>query len=160
MDEVTEKSISDLPEEQQHPEGPVKPTGRPRWNPTPEDRLKISRMAALGIPHYQIAIVFGIGVKKLRRNCKAELSESAIYANLQVTETLHKMATSGTNTAASIFWAQTRCGFRPGLPALSDTGAPTKTPPPPPAPAVTPASPAPAPPDCIVFKNSKGERIG
>ena len=122
MDEVIEQTTSDSPEQQQ-PTRP-KPIGRPKWEPTAEDRLKISRMASLGIPYYQIAIIFGVGVKKLRGACRTELSQAAIYANLQVTETLHKMATSGTNTAASIFWAKTRCGFRTGLPALSDTGAP------------------------------------
>ena len=158
MDEVLEPNISDS--QQPQSETKSKPIGRPKRELSAEDRLKVSRMAAVGIPNYQIAFVMGMGVKKLRGACQKELKESAVEANYKVAETLYQMASSGTNTAASIFWAKTRCGFRTGLPALSDTGAPTKQPTPPPAPAAKQPSPAAVPPDSIVFTNSKGERIG
>ncbi len=69
-------------------------------------------MASMGIPQYQIALVQDISEKTLRGKYREELSKGAVEANLRVTETLFQMATSGTNAAASIFWAKTRCGFK------------------------------------------------
>ncbi len=70
-------------------------------------------MASMGLLQTQIATVFGISDKTLRKYFRDELRAAAIEANFQVIQTLFQMATSGKNTAASIFWAKTRCGFRP-----------------------------------------------
>jgi len=76
----------------------------------------------MGLTQEQIAKVFGISPKTLRKHYRQELDASAIEANFQVTETLFTMATSGKNTAATIFWAKTRCGLRttdpPSKPAV------------------------------------------
>jgi hypothetical protein len=101
--------------------------GRPRHEPTPADRAKVERMHGMGIPQYQIATIFSISVKTLRRRYRKELSQSAVTANLKVIETLYKMATSGDNAAASIFWARTRCGFACSPAALSASGEPNAT---------------------------------
>jgi hypothetical protein len=93
----------------------LKVIGRPAFHPTDEDRTKVARMSRLGIPQTQIAIVFGISSKTLRKHFRKELN-AAVEANLKVVTTLYNMATSGKNTAASIFWAKTRCGFRYGGP--------------------------------------------
>jgi hypothetical protein len=91
----------------------LKLVGRPPFHPTDEDRTKIARMCRLGIPQKQIAIVFGIDPKTLRKHCRQELKD-AVLANPRVANTLFKMATSGRNVDATIFWAQTRCGFTYG----------------------------------------------
>jgi DNA-binding XRE family transcriptional regulator len=111
--------------------------GRLPFNPTDDDRTKVSRMSSMGVTQEQIAKVFGISPKTLRKHYRQELDASAIEANFQVAETLFKMATSGTNTAASIFWVKTRCSPRPD---------------PPPEPSV------PTPPGSIVILPTEGAR--
>lgn len=101
----------------------MKKLGRPPYEPTPEDRLKVSRMANMGIPQTDIAKVFGLAPKTLRKHFRKELTASGIEATFHVIETLYKMATSGKNTAASIFWAKSRAGFR------TTTPTPTERPP-------------------------------
>jgi hypothetical protein len=93
----------------------LKLVGHPHFHPTDEDRTKIARMSRLGIPQTQIAIVFGIDPKTLRKHCRKELDQ-AIEANVKVATTLFNMATSGKNTAATIFWAKTRLRFKYGGP--------------------------------------------
>jgi len=97
----------------------LKIVGRPPFHPTDEDRTKIARMSRLGIAQKQIAIVFGIDPKTLRKHCRKELNE-AVQANVKVATTLFNMATSGRNVAATIFWAKTRCHFKYGGPPAID----------------------------------------
>jgi hypothetical protein len=101
--------------------------GRRPFKPTEEDRRKVSRMSSMGFLQEQIAKVFGIAPKTLRKHYRQELDASAIEANFQVTETLFKMATSGTNTAASIFWVKTRCSLRTGPPPAPPASTPPST---------------------------------
>jgi hypothetical protein len=121
---------------------PQKPMGRRAFNPTDEDRLKVSRMAALGTPQQHIAIVFGISPKTLRKHFRKELSEAAIEANFKVADTLYTMATSGKHPGVSIFWARTRNGFK--------ASAPSET-----VEAVKPQSPLPT----LVIVNNEGGPI-
>jgi hypothetical protein len=69
-------------------------------------------MAGLGMRHQDIAVVLEIAEKTLRKHFRQELSRGAIEANAKVLQTLYAMATSGENTAATIFYAKTRCGLR------------------------------------------------
>ena len=115
--------------------------GRRAYEPTPEDRLKVARMARLGFPQTDIAKVFAMAPKSLRKHFREELKISGIEATVDVIETLYKMATSGTNTTASIFWAKTRGGFR--------------TPPPPPTYQIS----EPNPPSTIVVLNNDGAPV-
>jgi hypothetical protein len=102
--------------------------GRKPYTPSDDDRLKVSRMASVGMTQAQIAKVFSMTPKTLRKHYRTELDASAIEANLQVAETLFKMATSGNNTAASIFWARTRLRFT-SLPTPEPTKPSAPTPP-------------------------------
>jgi hypothetical protein len=125
-----------------------KPIGRRAHSPTEPDRQKVSRMSSKGIPQYQIANIFDISLKTLRKHYRKELTDSAVEANFQVVETLFQMATSGANAAASIFWAKTRCGFRSGLPAVPDAGEPTVS-----ARSAPPIEPP--PPGSVIFTEGK-----
>jgi len=107
--------------------------GRRAFQPTEDDRLKVARMCAYGIPQFQIATIFGIAPKTLRKHFPKELTESAIEANFKVADTLFKMATSGRHVAASIFWAKTRNGFKVNSLELKPPKEKPETPPAPPS---------------------------
>ena len=85
---------------------------RPAFEPTEQGQRQVKTMAALGFRHDDIATIIGIAPKTLRKHFRNELDCGGIEANAKVLRTLLEMATSGKNTAASIFWAKTRCGFR------------------------------------------------
>ena len=104
----------------------------------------VVKMASLGTSQEDIAFVIGISPKTLRKYFRKELNESAINANLQVAETLFKMATSGNHIAATIFWAKTRNGFK----------VPTPIPPP----TIIKAA-LPSPPPTILVVNNDGAPI-
>lgn len=69
-------------------------------------------MVALGIRQEEIATLLDITPKTLRKHFRSELDLGAIEANAKVLESLFQMATSGKNTAATIFWVKTRCGYK------------------------------------------------
>lgn len=80
------------------------------------DIKQVERLAALGDSLEEIAESLGISVKTLSRR-RAEMSElsDAIKRGRRkgltiVENTLFKMATSGENTAATIFYLKTRAG--------------------------------------------------
>jgi hypothetical protein len=86
---------------------------RPQFNPTIEHRDIVKSMAAMGIPHEDIARKIGVrSPKTIRKHFREELDLGATEANYKVATTLFKMATSGEHPAATIFWAKTRNGFR------------------------------------------------
>ncbi len=84
---------------------------RPSLEVNDRDRKVVKTMAALGCRHEDIARVLDVTPKTLRKHFREELDRAAIEANAKVLQSLFKMATSGKNTAASIFWAKTRCGM-------------------------------------------------
>jgi predicted transcriptional regulator len=86
--------------------------GRPAFEPTAKARKFVASMAALGVRHDEIATLLEITPKTLRKHFRSELDRGVIEANAKVMQTLYRMASSGKNTAASIFWAKTRCGLR------------------------------------------------
>ena len=69
-------------------------------------------MAAVGMSQDQIALSLDTTAKTIRKHFRRELAIGAIEANTRVLETLFRMAKSGKNTPASIFWAKVRCGYR------------------------------------------------
>jgi DNA-binding NarL/FixJ family response regulator len=85
---------------------------RPCFVPSAEQRRSVKAMAGLGLRHQDIALVLEISEKTLRKHFRSELTRGAIEANAKVLQTLYGMATSGENTAATIFYAKTRCGLR------------------------------------------------
>jgi hypothetical protein len=85
---------------------------RPSFSPAAEQRRSVKAMAGLGMRHQDIAVVLEIAEKTLRKHFRVELARGGIEANAKVLQTLYGMATSGENTAATIFYAKTRCGLR------------------------------------------------
>jgi hypothetical protein len=81
------------------------------FQPTEENRRTVLAMAGYGIPHDHIAVVVGIAPMTLRKHFRAELDTGETLANAKVAETLYRMATSGENVAAAIFWLKARAGW-------------------------------------------------
>jgi len=85
---------------------------RPRFQPSEDQRQFVKSLAAFGVLQEQIARRLGIrSLKTLRRHFRKELDWGALEANLNVTKTLYKMATSGEHPGASMFWMKSRCGW-------------------------------------------------
>ena len=80
----------------------LKIVGRPPFHPIGEDRAKIARMSRLGIVQKQIAIVFGIDPKTLRKYFRKELN-AAIQAHSRV-------------ATDRILRAKTRCHYKSASP--------------------------------------------
>ena len=59
------------------------------FQPTDDDRRTVTLMGAMGCKHSHIALIVNIDPKTLRKHFRREL-----------------------DTAATIFWVKTRCGFR------------------------------------------------
>ena len=86
---------------------------RPELNPTEEQRRLVKSMAAVGVPHEDIARKVGVrSPKTLRRHFREELDMGMIDANYKVGKTLFELATGGQEVAATIFWVKTRKLFR------------------------------------------------
>src|SRR5579884_172868 len=85
---------------------------RPTFIANDKQRRQVKAMVALGIRQDEIAKVLDMTPKTLRKHFRSELDLGAIEANAKVMESLFQMATSGKNTAATIFWVKTRCGAR------------------------------------------------
>jgi hypothetical protein len=94
-----------------HFEGKNQVMARPQFQVTEQARKTVKMMAALGFKHDDISKVLEITPKTLRKHFRSELNLGSIEANTKVLQSLFEMATSGKNTAASIFWAKTRCGM-------------------------------------------------
>lgn len=110
---------------------------RPKIKPTTEDRKLALTLSAYGVPQEEIAKRIGIrSPKTLRKHYREELDRGSLDANCKVVQTLFRMATSGKDARATMFWLQNRAGWRD-------------------RPAFTPASVA-APP-FIVARDSSGE---
>jgi hypothetical protein len=88
--------------------------GRPKHDPTPEQRKQVEAMASYGIPQEDIAKVIGICHVTLREHYRDELDSAQAKANAMVAQSLFKKATSdGTQSVtAAIFWLKTRAGWK------------------------------------------------
>jgi hypothetical protein len=84
----------------------------PTYSPTEEQRRTVRAMSGFGIPQADIATLLEIDDKTLRKHFRRELDRGSVEATLKVAQTLFQMATSGQNTAASIFWMKARAGWR------------------------------------------------
>lgn len=86
---------------------------RPQLRPTPEQRGIVKSMAAVGIPHADIARKIGIRSEKtLRKHFREELDLGRTEADYKVAKTFFELATSGACPSATIHWAKSRLGFR------------------------------------------------
>src|SRR3954453_3590034 len=88
---------------------------RPRFGPTDEQRQRVKVLAGHGLPHQQIATVAGVGsVVTLRKYFHEELTLGPLEAQSNVTRTLFRLATSGRNPSATMFWLKTRARWSEG----------------------------------------------
>ena len=87
--------------------------GRPPYTPTEKERAQCRALAAMGVPHTDIAIVLQISTPTLRRHFRTELDAGAIEANAKVAQSLFRQATDPhkPSTVACIFWLKTRAGW-------------------------------------------------
>jgi hypothetical protein len=86
---------------------------RPKTEPTDEQRQVVKSLAAFGISQEQMLRRLGIrSLKTLRKHYREELDGGAVDANCSVAKTLYKMATSGQHPGATIFWLESRAGWR------------------------------------------------
>jgi len=98
---------------------------RLQLKPTDEQRRLVRSMAAVGVPHEDIARKIGIhSPKTLRKHFREELDIGMIDANYKVGKTLFEMATGGDEVAATIFWVKTRKLFREQEPDTGPVGPP------------------------------------
>ena len=80
--------------------------------PTEEQRQKVKAMAGFGLKQEQIAILLELSsVATLRKHFRQELTRGPIEAKVNVRKTLFKMATSGRNPGATMYWLKTRAGW-------------------------------------------------
>jgi hypothetical protein len=96
-----------------------------KHEPTDAMRQKVSSMAAIGIPHKDIARVIDIDDDTLRQYYRDELDKAHIMANSQVGGHLFKKALSG-DTACLIFWAKTRMGWKESMLLENNPESPLK----------------------------------
>ena len=79
------------------------------FEPSEEQRQKVKSMAGMGLTHEQIATLVGLGsAVTLRKHFAQELTRGPIEANANVRKTLFKMAKSGRNPGATMYWLKTR----------------------------------------------------
>ena len=69
-------------------------------------------LSGFGVPHDDIALIVACSPPTLRKRFRRELDLGNAEANAKVAQTLFQQATSGTNTAAMIFWLKARAGWR------------------------------------------------
>jgi hypothetical protein len=88
--------------------------GRPVHVPTAERRLNVEAMVGCGIPQADIAIVFDLDEKTLRKHYRNELDKGSIKANAHVASSLYKKALGPgkEGVTAAIFWLKTRAGWK------------------------------------------------
>lgn len=83
----------------------------PPHKPTPEQRQLVQLHATIGTTHDNIARIIGIDPKTLRKHYRDELDLAMAKANATIGGALFNKAKGG-DTAAMIFWAKTRMGWR------------------------------------------------
>lgn len=85
--------------------------GRPKWEPTKEERLLVELAVGAGYTQEQIADHLGRSIDSLQRHCRTELDKGAMRANVKVSGALYTKAMKG-DIAAIIWWEKTRRGMR------------------------------------------------
>lgn len=83
------------------------------FEPTEEQRYSVGLMAAIGIPHDDIALALSISRNTLRRAFKEELNTGRTKTTARVADSLVRQALAG-NVTAAIFWLKTKGGFTEG----------------------------------------------
>ena len=88
--------------------------GRPRWQPSEQQKQQVTMLAAIGIQQSIISKLLGVSEPTLRRACRHELATGLARANGQIGAALFGAAMGG-NVAAIIFWMKTRAGWKETL---------------------------------------------
>lgn len=86
--------------------------GRPKFQPTGEQRKTVRAMVAYGVPLEQVASVIGIDRKTLSKHFPEEIANAAAEANAKVAQALYRQAVEQGNTTAQIFWLKTKAGWK------------------------------------------------
>jgi len=88
--------------------------GRPRFEPTEDQRRIVSVMAAGGFQQDAIAYAIGCSDETLRKYFRDELKSGGAKAHAMVVGNLFRQATKDDprSTAAAIFWTKTRLGWK------------------------------------------------
>jgi len=76
----------------------------------------ISKLARTGATEEDIAAELQIPLKRLKKRYRREIEKSRAIAKNEMLAHLYETAKSRSNTAATMFWVKTQCGWR-------DTGA-------------------------------------
>lgn len=101
--------------------------GRRRRQATDGQRQTVRALAGYGLSRKDITKVIGLdSVDTLRQHFDDELTLGPLEARSNVMSTLFRMATSGRNPAAIMFWLKTRAGWSERGPR-EETKAPTHT---------------------------------
>lgn len=80
--------------------------------PTQKMRDQVEAYAGIGVPHHDIAKLQKLSTHTLLKHYSVELGVGKARANAQVANSLFRMATSGGNVAAAIFWMKAQAGWR------------------------------------------------
>ena len=76
-----------------------------KFEPSPEQRSKVRALAGYGLKHEQIAALVGVrSTATLRKHFRHELVRGPVEAQVNVRRTLFKLATSGRNPNATMYW--------------------------------------------------------
>jgi hypothetical protein len=82
---------------------------RLKFQPSDEQRRMVKSLAGYGLKQEQIASLLGLAsTTTLRKYFREELERGPVEAQANVRRTLFKLATSGRNPAATMYWLKTR----------------------------------------------------
>jgi hypothetical protein len=80
--------------------------------PDEDSKRRIAMMVACGLAQKSIARIENVDHKTLTKYYRHELDNGAEIANMNVGQTLYKMAVSGKVPAATFFWLKTRAKWK------------------------------------------------
>jgi hypothetical protein len=82
---------------------------RLKFQPTDEQRRMVKSLAGCGLKQEHIAPLLGLAsTTTLRKYFREELERGPVEAHANVRRTLFKLATSGRNPGATMYWLKTR----------------------------------------------------
>jgi hypothetical protein len=97
-------------QQQENRHGGARPnSGRPRFEPTDEERKQVEAMAGYGVGESHIAALIrgGIGLSTLRERFKEDLERGRAKAHAGIGKTLYQKAMAG-DVASLIWWTKTQ----------------------------------------------------
>ena len=82
---------------------------RLKFQPTDEQRRMVKSLAGCGLKQEHIASLLGLAsTTTLRKHFREELERGPVEPHANVRRTLFKLATSGRNPGATMYWLKTR----------------------------------------------------